>query len=65
MNSEDIKAPIDLEKQKNKNSFTDAVGENEVMVVDDKIIIKDWYVKDDFNNENVKCLVVLNFTLTI
>ena len=35
------------------------------MVVDDKITIKDWYVKDDFNNENVKCLVVLNFTLTI
>lgn len=65
MNSEDIKAAIDLEKQKKKNSFTDAVGENEVMVVDDKITIKDWYVKDDFNNENVTCLVVLNFTLTI
>ena len=65
MNSEDIKAAIDLEKQKKKNSFTDAVGENEVMVVDDKITIKDWYVKDDFNNENVKRLVVLNFMLTI
>ena len=43
--------------------FIDAVSANEDMILEVKITIEDWYVEDEFDNENVKILDNVRLTL--
>ena len=53
---EQIKAANDIEKKEKRNLSFEATDANENMVVDDGIAINDWYVDDEFDNENFKML---------
>ena len=53
---EQIKAANDIEKKEKRNLSFEATDANENMVVDDGIAIDDWYVDDEFDNENFKTL---------
>ena len=51
---EEIKAADEIEKEKKRNLFIDAVNENKGMIVNNRISVDDWYVEDEFDNKNVK-----------
>ena len=43
----------DIENEEKRNLFIAEAGANEGMIVNDKVTVEDWFVDNEFGDENV------------
>ena len=43
----------DIENEEKRNLFLAEAGANEGMIVNDKVTVEDWFVDNEFGDENV------------